>query len=258
MVATDGAQIAFKASEAGASFSCRLDGAAYAACTSPRTLAGLGAGAHVFWVRAADKAGNVGQPARVAWTYTPPDTTPPAVTIASAPPASTTETSATFTFTGSEPGVGFECSLDGAAYGACASPASYGSLAVAAHSFAVRGRDAAGNVGQPATHAWSVVAPPRPLPDLVVASFTKNTIVIANRGNAAAGSSILTITLVGTFTVPALQPGAVATFNWSICRVGTLHGDRRSHERRRGIGRAEQLREPREHLPLTAASRPAG
>ena len=221
VVSSGSVQIAFKASEAGASLSCRLDGAAYAACASPKALAGLSAGAHVFSVRATDKAGNVGSPASVAWTYTPPDTTPPTVTIASAPPASTTDTSASFAFSASEPGVAFECSLDGDAFAACTSPSSYGSLAAAAHSFAVRGRDPAGNVGQPASHAWSVVAPPRPLPDLVVASFTKNTITIANRGNAAAGSSVLTITLVGTYTVPALQPGAVATFNWSICRVGT-------------------------------------
>ena len=40
-----------------------------------------------------------------------------------------------------------------------------------------------------------------------------------NRGNAPAGASILTITLVGTFTVPALAPGASATISWSICRV---------------------------------------
>jgi RNA polymerase sigma factor (sigma-70 family) len=245
VVATSGAQIAFKASEAGASLSCKLDDAAYAPCTSPRALAGLGAGAHVFSVRAADKAGNVGRPASVSWTYTPPDTTAPTVSISSAPPASTTETSASFAFTASEPGVAFECALDGAAYAACTSPTAYGSLAVAAHSFAVRGRDPAGNVGPPATHAWSVVAPPRPLPDLVVASFTKNTIVVANRGNAAAGSSVLTITLVGTFTVPALAPGAVATFNWSICRVGTYTAivDRtnvvaESDERNNSAGRA--------------------
>ena len=220
-VASEGVRIEFRADEAGSSFSCKLDDAAYAPCASPTVLAGLAPGGHAFSVRATDKAGNVGSPASVAWTYVPPDTTAPTVTIASAPAASTTDTSASFTFTASEPGVAYECSLDGAAYAACASPASYGSLEVGAHTFAVRGRDPAGNLGSPAGFGWTVLAPPRPLPDLHVAAFTKNTITVANRGAAAAGSSILTITLVGTFTVPALAPGAVATFSWSTCRAGT-------------------------------------
>jgi CARDB/Sigma-70 region 2 len=176
---------------------------------------------HAFSVRATDKAGNVGKPASVAWRYVPPDTTTPTVTLASTSPASTTDTSASFTFAASEPGVTYECSLDAAAYAACASPASYQSLGVGTHTFAVRGRDPAGNRGPPATFGWSIVAPPPPLPDLYVASFTKNTITVRNRGNAAAGTSVLTITLVGTFTVPALAPGASATFSWSTCRAGT-------------------------------------
>ena len=93
--------------------------------------------------------------------------------------------------------------------------------------FAVRGRDAAGNVGQPASFGWSIVAPPPPppppRPDLYVASFTKNTIVIRNGGNAAAGStSILTISVVNLqFTVPNLAAGASVTFNWGACAIGT-------------------------------------
>jgi hypothetical protein len=150
------------------------------------------------------------------------------VTLSSTPPSSTTETSASFAFTASEPGVAYECSLDSAAYAACASPASYQSLGVGTHSFAVRGRDPAGNVGPSAAFGWSIVAPPPPppppLPDLYVASFPKNSIIIRNGGNAAAGVSILRIvvgsSLVGTFTVPALAPGA--TFTVSVpCRVGT-------------------------------------
>ena len=161
---------------------------------APPFCPGLAAGTHRFSVRATDKAGNVGKPASVEWRYVPPDTTAPSVTLTSTPPASTTETSASFAFTASEPDVAFECSLDGVAYAACTSPASYQSLGVGAHSFAVRGRDAAGNVGQPASFGWSIVAPPPPppppLPDLYVASFTKNTIVIRNGGNAAAGSIV--------------------------------------------------------------------
>jgi hypothetical protein len=229
-VSSSGAQIRFTANEAGAIFACKLDAASYSACTSPKLLAGLAPGNHAFSVRATDRSGNVGKPASVSWRYVPPDTTAPTVTLATTPSGSTTETNASFTFTASEPGVAFECLLDGGAYSGCVSPASYQSLGVGTHSFAVRGRDAAGNVGQPATFGWSIVAPPPPppppLPDLYVASFTKNTIIVRNGGNAAAGaSSILRITvgssLVGTFTVAALAPGATATFTFA-CRVGTL------------------------------------
>jgi hypothetical protein len=121
-------------------------------------------------------------------------------------------------FVANEVGVAFECSLDGAAYAPCTSPASYASLAPGPHTFAVRGRDAAGNVGEPATASWSVVPP---LPDLAIGALSRFSVTVVNRGTAAAVPSVLTITLVGTFTVPALAPGAAATFSWSTCRVGT-------------------------------------
>ncbi|MGZ8781986.1 MAG: sigma-70 family RNA polymerase sigma factor [Gaiellaceae bacterium] len=216
-VATDSARIAFTAGEP-ATFSCRLDGAAFAACTSPVEVSGLGDGAHVFVVRARDAAGNVGRPVSVAWAFVRPDTTPPTVAIASGPGATTTETSAAFALVASEVGVTFECSLDGGGYAPCATPAAYHSLAVGAHTFAVRGRDVAGNLGQPATVSWTIATP---LPDLAIGAFERNSIVVVNRGTAPATPSVLTITLVGTFSVPALAPGAAVTFSWSTCRVGT-------------------------------------
>src|SRR5205823_11609459 len=48
-----GAALTLSASEA-ASFRCRLDGAAFAACTSPVTYTGLSDGAHTFRVEATD------------------------------------------------------------------------------------------------------------------------------------------------------------------------------------------------------------
>ncbi|MBM3679567.1 MAG: hypothetical protein FJW96_17080, partial [Actinobacteria bacterium] len=163
--------------------------------------------------------GNGGAEAVAAWTYTPPDTTPPTVTIASAPPATTVETSATVTFAANEGGVTFACALDGAPPAACASPAVYNALAVGAHQLSITATDPAGNVSAPAVVSWTVVAPQ---PDLHVAALTKNAIVVANKGTAPATvPSILTITLIGTFTVPPIPPGASVTFTWSICRVGT-------------------------------------
>jgi hypothetical protein len=216
--ATDSAEVAFKANETGVTFSCSLDAAVATACTSPVALTGLSPGQHTFSVRGTDKAKNAGKPVSVTWTYTPPDTTPPTVTVSSAPPATTTDGSATFQFASSEPGSSFACSLDGGAFAACTSAASYTSLAVGSHAFSVTATDAAGNTSQAATHNWTIVTP---LPDLLISSFTKNTITITNRGSASAGPSTLTITLIGTFTVPKLDPGSSQTFSWSICRVGT-------------------------------------
>ena len=42
----------FKSSKPGSTFQCKLDSGSYAACTSPKTTAHLGDGAHTFYVRA--------------------------------------------------------------------------------------------------------------------------------------------------------------------------------------------------------------
>ncbi|MTV24709.1 hypothetical protein FTX61_04640 [Nitriliruptoraceae bacterium ZYF776] len=87
------ATFAFAADETGVAFSCRLDDAAWAPCTSPRTVADLAVGAHTFRVRATDGAGNVSAVASRTWQVTaptPPPTSPPPT---SPPPTSPPPTS---------------------------------------------------------------------------------------------------------------------------------------------------------------------
>jgi hypothetical protein len=56
----------------------------------------------------------------------------------------------------------FECSLDGVAFQACASPKDYTDLPFGARSFRVCAKDAAGNVDEsPATHLWTIEPPPQ-------------------------------------------------------------------------------------------------
>jgi hypothetical protein len=65
------ATLRFKASEAGSSFQCRLDGGTWSACTSHRVIGGLAVGKHAFFVRATDAAGNTDRtPVTHTWTIT--------------------------------------------------------------------------------------------------------------------------------------------------------------------------------------------
>ena len=57
------ATFAFSSTEAGSTFQCSLDGAAFSNCTSPDDHAGLAEGSHTFNVQATDAAGNTDQSA---------------------------------------------------------------------------------------------------------------------------------------------------------------------------------------------------
>jgi outer membrane protein OmpA-like peptidoglycan-associated protein len=84
--ATAGARFTFHGDDGAgtgvAGFDCRVDTDGWAPCSSPHTLAGLDDGAHTFWVRAVDAAGNV-DPDPQSWTWTVDTTAPPAPRITS-------------------------------------------------------------------------------------------------------------------------------------------------------------------------------
>ena len=144
----------------GATFQCALDGAAFAACTSPRTYNSLGEGMHSFSVRVRDAVGNFDpSPADRSWMV---DLTPPNTTIVDGPTGLVPVASASFTFTSNEAGSTFACSLDGAPFAPCMSPFAATGLAQGNHAFAVRATDAAGHDDPtPASRMWTVdtVAP---------------------------------------------------------------------------------------------------
>lgn len=73
---TTGADTFTFTGESGASFECRVDAGAWAACASPRTRPALVDGPHTFDVRAVDGAGNAGPVASRTWTI---DSTAPVV-----------------------------------------------------------------------------------------------------------------------------------------------------------------------------------
>lgn len=114
-------------------------------------------GTYLVHIRATDGAGNATAPsAQLSATFKVDTKAPPAPAITQKPASSTSATSATFAFSDSEAGVGFECQLDTAAWAACTSPKSYSSLAVGQHTFRVRALDAAGNRSSATTYTWTI------------------------------------------------------------------------------------------------------
>lgn len=70
-----------------------------------------------------------------------PPPPPPETMIDSGPAETTTETTATFGFSSDVASASFECSLDGAEFAPCSSPATYEQLSVGTHNFQVRAVD---------------------------------------------------------------------------------------------------------------------
>ncbi|MFQ5426868.1 MAG: hypothetical protein ACE5EV_07290, partial [Gaiellales bacterium] len=166
--------VAFSSSQQGASFECSLDGAPFASCSSPAGYAGLSDDTHVLLVRAVTAAGTA-DPSPAAWIFTV-DTAAPDTSITGGPPAQGASRTATVTFTSSEAGVAYQCSIDGGPFTSCTSPAVFAGLADGEHTAAVRAVDGAANVdATPAVVTWTVDAPPETAIDSAPDALTQST-----------------------------------------------------------------------------------
>ncbi len=146
---------AFSSTETGSSFECSIDTSAFTACPNPVTYTGLSEGNHTLSVRAIDAAGNVDiTPANFNWLI---DITVPDTSVISNITSPTNVNSVSFSFTATEAGSTFQCSLDGLAFVSCTSPISYTALIEGSHSFSVRAVDTAGNTDStPADFNWLI------------------------------------------------------------------------------------------------------
>jgi large repetitive protein len=159
---------AFEADHDAATFQCKLDDTAFAPCISPQEYLDVADGPHTFVVEARHGADTAQE--SHSWTI---DTKPPTVTITDDLGPLSNDPTPTFSFT-TDDATAVACQLDGGAFAPCTSPHTTPALAQDAHTFVVRGTDAAGNIGSD-SYAWTIdttpptvtitVKPPNPSSD---------------------------------------------------------------------------------------------
>ena len=139
------ATFTFQSDQPGSTFECQLIGESgsivWESCTSPKSYSGLAMDEeYTFEVRATNAAGVASLlPAEFEWEVA--DFTAPTTTLTSFPADPTSATTATFTYLANEPAT-FECSLDGAQFGACPlTGITYNGLDVGEHTFRVQATD---------------------------------------------------------------------------------------------------------------------
>jgi hypothetical protein len=110
------ASFAFTASESGSTFTCKLDAAASAACTTPKAYSALSAASHTFTVTATDAAGNTdASPATKTWS----------VQSSSTPPPTDSQPVAAYTVTPTAPTTGQAVTFDASSTTCVDAPCSY-------------------------------------------------------------------------------------------------------------------------------------
>jgi hypothetical protein len=122
------------------------------------------------------------------------DVDPPETTITSSPAALSASPDASFAFTSDEAGSTFECSLDGATFASCTSPAAYTALSDGVHTFDVRATDGAGNADStPDSASWTIDAT---APNVALAdpgSPVRGTVTLNPSANDGSGSGVASL-----------------------------------------------------------------
>ena len=177
----------FSSDKSPATFQCKLDTAAYAACGASYTTTTLADGSHTLSVYAVDAAGNVDDtPASYTWDV---NTSLPLTTIATHPPNPTNNPIGTFTFTNTRSPVTYECKIDNGSFAACNSDYTTTSLPDGSHTLSVRATlstvDAAAPLVEdpPVTFTWVIDTVP---PDTGIVSGPPSP------SSSAAGSFVFT------------------------------------------------------------------
>ena len=225
------ASFSFHSDQAGATFTCTLDGGTASGCSSPKSYTGLAQGVHAFTVRAA--LGGVADPTPATATWTVDTTAPSSPTglTASAP----SPTSVQLTWTASTDNVavtGYDILRDGALLTIVGAVTTYTDPTVAAgstHTYALQAFDLAGN-RSPMTAPVSPPPPPTPLDphltrmpyltDLVglnaivnFATDRSGTTASVSFGPAVGGLCSLTMTVPASARV-AISVNSVLEYQW--------------------------------------------
>ncbi len=159
------ATVSFTVDDEQAIAECRLDSTDdldWEECESPFEVDALADGDHRLEVRAADPAGNAGEPVSHDWTV---DTSAPVVAFDATPPALSNATSPSFSFSADDAGSTFECRIDpveateeepATEWTDCDSPHELEGLAAGPHTFEVRATNPLGSTGDPVAHSWEI------------------------------------------------------------------------------------------------------
>jgi hypothetical protein len=141
------------------------------------------------------------------------DRVPPDTSISASPPTITNGTSASFSFAGSDVGVGvarLQCQLDGAPFTNCTSPVSFAGLSDASHTFNVRAIDAVDNVdASPASFTWVVDT----LPPSISIGAPSSTLTRTG-----------TVSFVVTYADLHFNASTLTAGNVTLNRTGTANG----------------------------------
>jgi len=146
---------AFKYSDtlSGVSFLCSFDGSSFSSCSANGvSYTVTNGGSNTFSVEAQVGSNTPSAPATYTWTVTTP--TP---TITSEPANPVASSSASFTYSDTQAGVSFKCSLDGSSFSSCASSGvTYNKLSDGTHTFSVEAVLGSGPASTAATYSWRV------------------------------------------------------------------------------------------------------